>query len=403
MFLQIVLEHPWWLILLVPLAIGIFTRISSTYFSKAHSHIAPLFLGQTNIRRAWQRFAFAIPSLTKIFVLIFIVAALIDITKGYTIIIGQKVSQRFIVNLDVSSSMYGFGANTPSITCGRNGFLFPRIKGACRALYRLADEVQKETKDEKNPRVLLGLMQFAGNSAVVSYPTSDYARFRRKIDILEFRSHGLGIMTNMQDAIWDMFLMALERNMKANSGFTRLTGEDVRKIYLALASGPEASPFYLPKDTAEKIAKIKPEMKDTIFIVPTDAVMSFLKGRMDGTHPSIRRLLQLAEILEIPVYFLSTDEDYPELKRLARRTGFGPLGGPYRGDFLMVRKEENEYLIDELVSGILASRFGLTTPTYESRRESYADLAIELALTFLGFGILWKKCVASARSLTDQE
>ena len=404
MFSQLVLEHPWWLILLIPLAIGVLKRVPSAYLSKAHSYIAPIFLNRkAKIRHSWQRFAFAVPNLAKIIVLVFIVAALIDITRGYTVVVGQKTSQRLIVALDVSSSMYGFGASFSSITCERNSVLFPRIKGACRALYRLLGDVERETRDEKNPRVLLGLMQFAGNSAVVSYPTSDYARFRKKIDILEFRSHGLGISTNMHTAMWDMFLVALNRNLEANSGFTRLTGEDMRKIYSALAPGPENSSLYLSKDTALKIVKIKSEMKDTVFIIPTDALVDYLKYRMDRERPSIRRLMQLAEILEIPVYFLSTDEDYPDLKRLARRTGFGPLGGPYRGDFLMVSKEKNEYLVDELVSRITRSRFGLTVPTYESRRQSYADLAIELALTFLGFGVLWKKCVASARSLTDQE
>lgn len=402
MLKSFVLECPWWLILIIPIIIGIITKVSSTYFSKAHLHTAPIFLsGMARTRKSLQYCSFQIPNLTKILVLVLMILALTDITKGYTVITGQKVFHRIIVSIDVSSSMYGYRTNISNINCKHNANLFIRIRGSCRALYRLVNEVEKEAKDEKRPRILLGLLQFASKSAVVSYPTSDYARFRKKIDVLEFKSHGLDNATDMHDAIWDMFIMALDRNMSANSNFTNLTADDINTIYTALAPGPKESALHIPKSIAEKMAKIKNEMKDTIFIIPTDAVMHYLKKRMDGQHPSIRRLLQLAELIEIPVYFISTDEDYPELKRLAVRTGFGPLGGQHRGNFLMVRREKDEYLIDEIVGGILKSRFGMKIPISESRRKSYSGLAIELSLTFLGFGILWKKYVA--RSLTDIE
>lgn len=402
MFSSFVLEHPWWFLLVIPVVIGILTKIPLGYIFKAHLYTAPIFLSRrTKIRQAWQNFSLEVPNSTKVLTLLLIILALVDITMGYTVVTERKTSHRIIVNLDVSSSMYGFSTNITNINCSRNANQFPRIKGACHALYRLVNDVDKETKDEKNPMILLGLLQFASKSAVVSYLTTDYTRFRKKIDVLEFNSHSLGSATNMHSAIWDMFIMALDRNMKKNSNFIHLSGVEVRVIYNALAPGPQKSNLYFPKDVGEKISRIKNEMRDTIFIIPTDAVVSYLKSRMDGQHPSIRRLLQLAEALEIPVYFISTDEDYPELKRLAVKTGFGPSGGPHRGNFLMVRREKDEYLIDKIVSGILNSRFGMKVSSYESRRESYAGLAIELALTFLVFGILWKKYVA--RSLTDVE
>lgn len=402
MFSLFLWEHPWWLLLLVPLVIGMATRIPSTYISKAHFHIAPFSsVRGISLRRIARRVALAILPVTKALILVFVVVALADITRGYTVVIGQKIFQRFIMGLDVSSSMYGFSTSLSTITCKQNGVLFSRIKGSCRALWRVVDDVEKETKGEARPRILLGLLQWAWSSAVVSYPTSDYARFRDKVDKLEFNSHGLGVSTMMHTALWDMFLMAFDRNLKINSGFTYFSGRDMQMIYASLAPGPKESPLYLPKDIAEKIAKVKMEMRDTIFIVPTDAVVFYLQGRMDGQHPSIRRLLQLAETLEIPVHFISTDEDYPELKRLARRTGFGPIGGPQRGDFRVVRKEGDIYLIDEMVGAILQSRFGLSVPTYETRRESYSDLAIEIILTLALFGVMWNKLVV--RSLTDPE
>ncbi|MDO8561032.1 MAG: hypothetical protein Q7R91_02355 [bacterium] len=402
MFVSLVSGHPWWLLLLIPIVIGVFTRIPSTYISKAHSHIAPFFLiAGTRWGRALRYIVHTLPSFVSVLVLILIVVALVDVTRGYVVVVGQKISQRLIVALDVSSSMYGFSTNLPTVTCRKNSMLFPRIHGSCRALYRVVDDIEKETKDELRPRILIGLMQWAYRSAVVSYPTSDYKRYREKIDMLEFRSHNLGASTGMHGALWDMFLMSLDRNMKKNSGFMHFSGKDMQVIYASLAPGPKESSLYLPKDIMQKVAKVKEEMRDTVFIIPTDAVVSYLESRMDGQHPSIRRLLQLAEIFEIPVYFISTDEDYPELKRLARRTGFGPAGGLQRGDFKIVRKEGDAYLIDEVMSGVLKSRFGLTVPTYETRRESYADLALELALTFALFGVLWKKLVV--RSLTDRE
>lgn len=402
MFPQIVLEHPWWLVLLIPLVIGVATRIPSTYFLKAHSHIAPIFLHKGHwLAKIGRRVALTLPVWIKVSILVLIVVALADVTRGYIIVLGQKVMQRIFANLDVSSSMYGFGSSFTTITCKQNSVFFPRIRGACRALYRLVDDVEKETRNEARPRVTLSLMQFAFRSAVVSYPTTDYIRFREKIDRLEFKEHGLGVTTSMHLALWDMFLMALERNRKKDTGFTYLTGDDLQKIYAALAPGPQTSPLYIPQDIAKKLSQVKNEMKDTVFMMPTDAVVSFLTGKMDGVHPSIRRLMQLAELLEIPVYFLSTDEHYPELQRLARRTGFGPPGGPSRGEFLMVRKEQDEYLIEELVTKILASRFSITVPTYDTRHESYADLMLELVLTLAVFGVLWKKLVA--RSLTDSE
>ena len=398
----LIFEHPWWLILLIPIAIGIAARIpSATYFSKAHSHIAPVSLRGARARRWWQKFAFAVPGWTRVFVLALIVVALADLTKGYIIVVNQKMFQRFFVSVDVSSSMYGFSTSLSTINCKMNADFFPRIKGACRALYRLVDEVERETKEEKSPRIQLALFQFAGRSAVVSYPTSDYSRYRAKIDELEFRDHGLSSSTLMHDALWDMFLMALGRNMKQDSGFTRLSAKDMQTIYAALAPGPKDSPLYFPRDLAEKLVRVRQEMRDTVFIMPTDAVVWYLADRMDGVYPSIRRLMQLAEFLEIPVYFLSTDEEYPELKRLARRTGFELPERSYRGDFLMVRREKDEYLIDELMAKLLKSRFGLSVSTYEERRESYADLFLELALTILVFGILWRKLVE--RSLTERE
>lgn len=402
MFSGIVLEHPWWLILLIPLIIGIATRVHSAYFLKAHSHIAPIsFNGWRRFRKIGCRVALLLPVWIKILILFLIIIALADITRGYVVVLSHKAVQRIIVNLDVSSSMHGFWSPIPAITCKQNSALFPRIRGACRALYRLLNDVEKETKGEMQSRVTLSLLQFASRSAVVSYPTNDYARFREKIDRLEFKNHGLGISTSMHLAIWDMFLMALERNRKKDTGFTHLAENDLRKIYIALAPGHKTSPLYIPNDLAERLFKIKSEMRDTVFVVPTDAVVYYLQSIMDNQHPSIRRLMQLAESLEIPVYFLSTDEYYPELQRLARRTGFGPPGGLHRGDFLMTRKEQEEYLIEELVTKILSSRFNIAIPAYEMRRESHSDFILELILTLSVFGVLWKKF--AARSLTDSE
>src|SRR3990167_4814231 len=98
-----ILEHPWWFLLIIPVVIGALTKVSSTYFSKAHLNIAPIFLNKSaKVRQVLRFISFRIPDLTKILVLTFIILALVNITEDFTVTVGRKVSYRIIISLDVS-------------------------------------------------------------------------------------------------------------------------------------------------------------------------------------------------------------------------------------------------------------------------------------------------------------
>jgi len=329
---------------------------------------------------------------------------MVDITRAYVVVTDQRARHRIFVLIDSSSSMYGFFTALKSITCKTNGQFFPRISGVCRALYQLIDTLERAgAGKEAEAKDLIAVGQFAEHSYVVSYLTDDYRRLRERIDRLEFQSYLiLGSATNMHLAIWDMYLMALERNRDPSSGYTYLSDEELRKIALALAPGPRGSPLVFPETLVEKLKKIREELRDTTFLVTTDAVMQYLESRVEGGNPqSIRRQMQLGEYLETPWYFLSSDEFYPELARLARLTGYGLAGGNNHGDFLMVKREGDFAQMQDLVAQILQSRLGRTVPVKSERRESWAvPLAIAI-LTLLAMSVVWNKWFS--RSLTTSE
>jgi len=103
----------------------------------------------------------------------------------------------------------------------------------------------------------------------------------------------------------------------------------------------------------------------------------------------------------LPVFFISTDEFYPELKELARRTGYGSVDAGTRGDFLVAKPEGDFINLQDLMSVILKYRFALTTPIEVVYRESYAEVLVMLALTLIATSVIWKKTFPG--SLTELE
>lgn len=400
-------QNPWWFLLLVPLIFGLFLRTSIYHLKKAHEHLALFFSRgiRQRLKRLGGRINHRIVLVCRLIALVMLVFVLVDITRAYVVTTEEMVRHRIFVLIDSSSSMYGFYQTSfSSITCKTNGRFFPRIHGVCRSLYRLLDEVERSAAlkgPDSKDQIAIG--QFATESYVVSYLTDDYERLRERVDRLEFYSANiLGVATNMHLAIWDMYLMAFERNRDRNSHYTYLSDEDLRKLAAALAPGPPGSALALPEELKIKLEKVKRELRDTTFIVITDAVMSYLTSRVEwGTPQSIRRQMQLGEYLEVPWYFLSTDEFYPELARLARLTGYGPIGSKNRGDFLMVKQEGDFAEMQALMSRILQSRLDATVKTTVERRESWAPTFAIVALTLLAFSVVWKKTFS--RSLTESE
>lgn len=283
-------QNPWWLLLVIPLLAGLFWRSHNHYLKKAHSSFAPLYIGfGAWLKLAFTRFRFAFPSVLKFFALLAIIAALVDVTRAYIFVEELLAMHRFPVLIDNSSSMYGFnwGRRHNSISCSTSGRFYPRIHGACQALYRLLDEVEVHTKKKAGQsQDLIGLIQFANRSYVTSYLTNDYRGLREKIDRMEFNSENiLGVATEMHLGIWDMYLMALDRNLQGDAGFTHLTGQDLRDLVRSLAPGDPSSLLTLSKELEKKLLKTREEMRDTVFIVITDAVVSYLTPRVESATP----------------------------------------------------------------------------------------------------------------------
>ena len=377
-------QHPLLLLLIIPLVAGWWWAKRSHHIKKVHGHLTPLSIEATGR----QQFAAAIrnktPMFLRVLVALLLIVALVDVTRIYEWAEDKAQTHRIFLIWDSSSSTWGFNQDRfSSITCSTTGKFFPRIHGICRAAYRVIDEVERfGAAKEQGAQDLVALVQFATYSFVISYPTNDYASFRRRIDDMELYSRGiLGINTEMHLAIWDSYLMALERNTDKKSGFTYLNGQDIRSIAVALAPGKDsASRFTLPNDLREKLERIREEFRDTVFIIFTDAVVSFLSSRVESGSPySIRREMQLAEFLQVPFFYLSTDEFYPELKRLARLTGSGTADSGSRGDFLMVKKDSDYTQMSELVSAILKARFSQKKTIHTLRRESYAEWCLTAA------------------------
>lgn len=402
----LVWENPWWLLLILPLMLGWWFRRESYYFKKPYAYLTPiLFPIRARMRTGKQRLRFDTPKVLRLAIMFLLIAALGDVTRTYEFVEGKTRVHRIFLILDSSSSMYGFSQNRfQSITCATTAKFFPRIHGACRALYRVIDEVERFTTSKGGgTQDMIGLVQFAGYSYVISYPTNDYEGFRRRVDDVElYLAKILGISTNMHLAIWDAYLMAFERNMAKNSNFTYLNGQDIRSLAMALIPGEKSSPLVLSDELREKLIRMRQELRDTTFIVITDALVNFLQGPLEHGSPySIRREMQLGAFLETPFFYLSTDEFYPELKRLARLTGWGEPSAASRGDFLMVKKEGDYAQMSELVATILKGRFSERVSSRATRRESYAEWFLVVALFFLLLSIGWKKSIA--RSLTDTE
>jgi len=139
---------------------------------------------------------------------------------------------------------------------------------------------------------------------------------------IEYGATQSGVQIN--GVIWNMYLMALDRNFKNEPGFVFLSENDKEWIARALNPASADSPSILSDELRNKLMRIREELRDTVFIVFTDAVVQYLTIQMyseqHGFPFSIERELKLAELLELPVFFISTDEFYPELKELARYT-----------------------------------------------------------------------------------
>lgn len=382
-------QQPYWLLLLLPLMIGFVIRRDRAFMMKKIAHLD---FGTRGVG-SWLRFN--LPRIVAWMALMALVLALGDVTRGYEYVAEQASRHRIFLWVDSSSSMYGISSPFPSITCTKNFEKFPRIKGACRAAIYLIEAVRQFASQKKNAfeHDLIGIGQFGLYSYVVAYPSYDYDRLRGQVASMEFKSGALGIYTNLHVAMWDMYLMALDRNLGATKSNTQLSGNELRMLAKSLA--PEGQVQYVvPREIRDKLIAIRRELRDTVFVIITDAHMGQIDNVMDKPPYSLRKQMQLAAFLELPMIYLSVDEFHQEMKRLARLTGFGPPDAKSRGDYLMVRRDNDFAHIEELVAGVLETRFSMKVAHSVERRESYAEWFAGAALCFAVLALVLRYTIA---------
>lgn len=393
-------KYPWILLLAVLVLISLFLGKASYRIPFSFSHLRPA----KHVGRIWTRVRFALPLFFGFLAMCSTLVAIADITRTTVYVREQKSQHRIFASVDKSSSTWNFSAQHPSITCTTTAKFYPRIWGECRAMLRIIDMVARRASEEKGTQKvedLISIILFAREAAVISYPTSDYTALRRRMESIDWlgRTTGrLGIHTNIHYAVWGMIRMALERNMRGESGITPLGGVDMR--VLARALDPSLSrDFSPPREIESKLKLIRPELRDTIFVVLTDALEYQMETAMNASPHSLRKLLQLLAFVELQTVFISTDEFHLETARLSKRTGFEDPSGSQRGEFLMVRKERDYENIEVLVGKILSERFGMKISAPVERRVSYAEEFLLAALIFTCIALLSKLTVA--RSLTE--
>lgn len=387
-------QQPYWLLALIPLMIGFVIRRNRTFMLKKIAHLD---FGTRGVG-SWLRFS--MPRVMAWMALVALILALGDVTRGYEYVSEQASRHRIFVWVDSSSSMRNFsGFGLSSITCTKNFENFPRIKGACRAVIYLIEAVRQFASQKKNvlEHDLISIGQFGAYSYVVAYPSYDYDRLRGQVASMEFKSDALGIYTNIHLAMWDMYLMALDRNLRGGAGNIRLSGNELRMLAKSLAPEGEVQ-YVVPREIRDKLIAIRRELRDTVFVIITDAHRSQIDDVMDYPPYSLRKQMQLAAFLELPVIYLSVDEFHQEMKRLARLTGFGPPDAKSRGDYLMVRHDNDFAHIEELVAGILETRFSMKVSHSVERRESYAEWFAGAALCFAALALVLRYTIA--RTLT---
>lgn len=393
------LASPYWLL-------GLIVVFCTFYFRKPLRYIAKTHIAKEGlpwITRLWRGF----PSFLFFLAALSFILALTDPTRTYSIVKDEKTVNRILVAVDNSSSMYNFSAPGP-IYCTDETVdrVYPRIGITCRALHRLIEDTQKfSLAHPEKSKDRIGIVRFALYSKVRSYPTSNYATLHRLVDEMNWvqKVDGNDIWTEIHLGLWDLFLLALKRNINQEEGFEPLTHEAAKILALALTPELDArKPLRLPPDIKKKFLKIKEELRDTFFIIFTDAHTGQLEQRFNKVPVSFKKMIDLAELLELPIYIISSEEDNALFKEQVQRTGFGEKPREYRGDFLVVRRGGVTFLDDmaTLASTVLEKRFGRVVPTFVVQRKSYVWHFTILALTLLAAGILSKEILT--RSLSDE-
>lgn len=316
------------------------------------------------------------------------VFALADITRTYTVHEDKYAVNRLYITLDNSSSMYNF-SNGPPIYCTGTKLKreYPRIFNACRAVFKIVDAIEAYVaKKNDGSQDKIGLLRFGLNSFVEMRGSNDYERVRKLVRELNWRDPRTGIYTEYHLALWDMYQIALQKNFRLADGVVPLDERDRRTLALSLYPENENVRYRVPHALKEKLEKVRADLKDAAFIIITDAQEGQFGARLNKTPVSLIKMMQLAEFVELPIYIISIHADHEIVRKLVEKTGSGPLGGPDRGAFYLLKGEENFEDMDAIVEKILNTRFRVVSTNKRLERESYTPLFAGISLLFLTLG-----------------
>jgi hypothetical protein len=133
---------------------------------------------------------------------------------------------------------------------------------------------------------------------------------------------------------------------------------------------------------------MRTDLRDTAFIFITDARKDEIDERLEKPPVSLIKMMQLAEFLELPVYVISIDADHEGFRKMAERTGYGPLKGEGRGAFYLMKGEQNFEDMDAIVEKILSNRFRVTSTSDTLLRTSYTTILTITAICLLLAGCI---------------
>ncbi|MDP3646269.1 MAG: hypothetical protein Q8R25_04230 [bacterium] len=347
------------------------------------------------------RFRIFLPQLCFFFGVAGALCALADIKRTYVVVSDQYATNTLYIDIDNSSSMYNFGDNGRSFPIHCSGhytsqetkynlkYDYPRIFNACRTLNNIVDATEayaKKKGDSQQDKI--GLLRFGLYSFVEIYGTTDYERVRKRVRELNWRDPRTGVYTEIHLALFDLFQVALQRNFRGEKGMTALDEAD--RLTLARSLYPEGQNvrYHVPRQLREKFVAMRADLRDTAFIFVTDAQEGQFAGRLDKEPYSLVKMMQLAEFLELPVYVISIHADHEVVRKLAEKTGFGPLQGDGRGAFYLIKGEKNFKDIDVIVSNILSKRFRVVSTTSHLKRIPYTAHFSFIAVCFVMAGLI---------------
>lgn len=370
-------------LLLIPLLfIGAWVGVKSSGIIKSWEGGARSSL-TTRLRVAIPRACFFLGMLSVIF-------ALADVTRKYVVTSDVLSVNRFIVTLDNSSSMYNFGFGPPIFCTDHNLKIdFPRIWNACRAMNQLITSTEEYAKQKGEDRQdKIAILRFGLNSFVEVHPSSDYARLRMVMEKVNWRDPRTGVFTEIHLSLWDMYQVALARNFRGAKNNTALSEEERLMLLGALRPEGMTVPFHPPKQIEEKLIALRKDLRDTALIIISDAQEGQFEGRLNKEPVSFIKMMQLAKFLELPVYVISIHNDHEVVRRLAGETGYGPARGPGRGGFHLLRSDKDYTQMDEIIKGILSTRFRPDSTKEEVRRESYTSRFALAGLVLFALGMI---------------